>query len=437
MHKTIINILGLLLVSSVVWTASINMPDLGIIPKATGSRPTGGEGDLFTDSTTHRLQYKDNSAWYNLIGPATTDTLTNKTLSGNIAASLQSGTGTITFNTNGAITVPNGTDTLVGRATTDTLTNKSISGSTNTLTNIPMTSATGTLPIANGGTNNGSLSVTNGGIPYLDGSKFVAVSPASASGAILFSNSTTGVPAWGYGTYQAKTSAYTLTGMDSVVKVDSSGGAFNLTLPSAVTYPGKEYSIKSSAVGVNAGVGLATTGGQTISGLASANIILNTVGDSIRIVSDGTNWQVIDWGIYVGAYYTGQPTGTINGSTDNIFPTKTYGDPNGDYATGTGLYTVRYSGYYDFSTQAFITLTAGSFLSVAASITSGAVFCISQLALPSNISNSITQACSAQGVHLNAGNTVQVRFNANGSPAFSSSTPGYSFFSIKMVRPRF
>jgi hypothetical protein len=61
-----------------------------------------------------------------LVGRATTDTLTNKTISGNTATNLVSGAGTITFNTSGTIAVPNATDTLVGRATTDTLTNKTL-----------------------------------------------------------------------------------------------------------------------------------------------------------------------------------------------------------------------------------------------------------------------------------------------------------------------
>lgn len=88
-----------------------------------------------------------------LVGKATTDTLTNKTLTGNTAVNLVSGSGTLVLNTTGTATVPNATDTLVGKATTDTLTNKSISGSTNTITNVSLTTGvTGTLPIGNGGT---------------------------------------------------------------------------------------------------------------------------------------------------------------------------------------------------------------------------------------------------------------------------------------------
>ena len=47
-----------------------------------------------------------------------------------------------TISNTGVLTLPTGTDTLVGRATTDTLTNKTISGSTNTLSNIPESAVT-------------------------------------------------------------------------------------------------------------------------------------------------------------------------------------------------------------------------------------------------------------------------------------------------------
>ena len=56
-----------------------------------------------------------------------TQTLTNKTLTSPVIS---------TITNTGTLTLPTSTDTLVGRATTDTFTNKSISGSTNTLTNI-------------------------------------------------------------------------------------------------------------------------------------------------------------------------------------------------------------------------------------------------------------------------------------------------------------
>jgi len=63
-----------------------------------------------------------------------------------------------TISNTGTLTLPTSTDTLVGRATTDTLTNKSISGSSNTLTNIPNSALTnttvtiGSTSIALGGT---------------------------------------------------------------------------------------------------------------------------------------------------------------------------------------------------------------------------------------------------------------------------------------------
>ncbi len=89
-----------------------------------------------------------------------TQTLTNKTLTSPTISTI--------VNT-GTLTLPTSTDTLVGRATTDTLTNKTISGASNTITNVSLTSGvTGTLPVANGGTgltstpSNGQLDIGNG-----------------------------------------------------------------------------------------------------------------------------------------------------------------------------------------------------------------------------------------------------------------------------------
>lgn len=98
--------------------------------------------------------------------------------------------------TNGAatLTVPTSSDTFVGRATTDTLTNKSISGSSNTFTNIPAATAlTGQVPVANGGT--GLSSVATNGILYGQGSSALAVASAGSQYQSFIAGSG-GVPAF-------------------------------------------------------------------------------------------------------------------------------------------------------------------------------------------------------------------------------------------------
>ena len=76
-----------------------------------------------------------------LVGKATTDTLTNKTLTSPVIASI--------VNT-GTLTLPTSTDTLVGKATTDTLTNKTLTSPTLTTPNInsaPISTVTGAAPL--------------------------------------------------------------------------------------------------------------------------------------------------------------------------------------------------------------------------------------------------------------------------------------------------
>lgn len=160
-------IIGLLFVSAIVTAASNNFPDLRIKPLATGSRPTGSEGQLFTDSTTNRIQYKNNSAWANLVSPATTDTLINKTIDAddNTISDIDNGeikaAAAIAVNKLAALTASravvsdasgfvsaatttsteigyvNGvTSALCGINQSCTLTNKTIDADSNTLTNI-------------------------------------------------------------------------------------------------------------------------------------------------------------------------------------------------------------------------------------------------------------------------------------------------------------
>lgn len=88
-----------------------------------------------------------------LAGISATQTLTNKTISGNTATNFINGAATITL--------PVVTSTLATLAGTETLTNKTISGASNTITNVSLTTGvTGILPKANGGSGQDNSSIT-------------------------------------------------------------------------------------------------------------------------------------------------------------------------------------------------------------------------------------------------------------------------------------
>ena len=85
------------------------------------------------------------------------------------------------------ISLPNATDTLVGRATTDTLTNKSISGSTNTLSNIGNASLTNSAITINGTSVSLGGSVSIGDITAITTAVGSGLSGGGSSGDITLS----------------------------------------------------------------------------------------------------------------------------------------------------------------------------------------------------------------------------------------------------------
>jgi len=93
----------------------------------TGSEPAAATvGRIWWNSTTSLVRVDTGTVLKTLVDTDSTQTLTGKTLTGNTAVNLVSGSGTLTLNTSGTVTLPNATDTLVGKATTDTLTNKTM-----------------------------------------------------------------------------------------------------------------------------------------------------------------------------------------------------------------------------------------------------------------------------------------------------------------------
>jgi hypothetical protein len=87
-----------------------------------------------------------------------------------------------------------------------------------------------------------------------------------------------------------KTAAYTLTASDSVITADATGGAFTVTLPTAVGIAGRAYTVKKIDASANA-VTVGTTSSQTIDGAVTA--ALSARYQFVTVVSDGANWQIV------------------------------------------------------------------------------------------------------------------------------------------------
>lgn len=73
-----------------------------------------------------------------------------------------------------------------------------------------------------------------------------------------------------------------------------SGASFTLTLPVATGNSGKVYEIYHNGTSLTQVYTLQTTGGETIGGIAGGSYALYTNGEKLKIVSDGSNWQILD-----------------------------------------------------------------------------------------------------------------------------------------------
>ena len=84
----------------------------------------------------------------------------------------------------------------------------------------------------------------------------------------------------------SKTTTYTITLDDDVLFGDSSGGAFTMTLPAESSADGRIYTISKTSSDFNA-ITINNNG-------ASSEAKLHTQGETVKLISDGTSWHIID-----------------------------------------------------------------------------------------------------------------------------------------------
>ena len=144
------------------------------------------------------------------------------------------------------------------------------------------------------------------------------------------------------------TTNYTVTSDIGIILCDTTLGNLNVTLPSAVAEAGRRIMVKKVSSDSN-GALLQTVGGQFIDQAGTGGTNLQVINDSVTIVSDGLNWQV------VSRYYQ-QVNGirymAITQSFANAVNTKVlYNGGQARYMTPTAGSALRidYTAYYSIS----------------------------------------------------------------------------------------
>lgn len=132
---------------------------------------------------------------------------------------------------------------------------------------------------------------------------------------------------WGSGSanyaYRSVTTTDTCTNTDDVLML--SGASFTQNLFSAASNTGKVLTIKHNGTSLSQVYTIDGNGSETIGG--ATTYLLYTNGETLKIVSDGTNWQILDH--TTSTDWASNTTMTITGTTSN--PTK--GTINTDYIT--------------------------------------------------------------------------------------------------------
>jgi len=76
--------------------------------------------------------------------------------------------------------------------------------------------------------------------------------------------------------------------LDETYRVVGCDGTFTVTLPPAAQFPDSDYTVKNIGTGV---ITVEGDGSETID--SELNVILNRFGETLRVISDGTEWHIV------------------------------------------------------------------------------------------------------------------------------------------------
>lgn len=212
----------------------------------------------------------------------------------------ETGSGLLVFATSPALTTPS-----LGVATATSINGLTITSSTGTLTitNAKVVSVSNTLTFT--GTDSSSVAFGGGGtVAYTANnlSVFAATSSSqlagvlsdeTGSGLVVFGTTPTlGVPlmnGWREA-FAAKTADYTVTSSDSFVSCDATGGTVTLTLPTAASISGRNYTFKKIDSSANACV-IDGNAAETIDG--AATYVIAQQNDAVTVIATAsTTWNI-------------------------------------------------------------------------------------------------------------------------------------------------
>ena len=260
-------------------------------------------------------------------------------------------------------------------------------------------------------------------------SNLVLAGPSSGSAALPTFRSL--VPADTVYAINNQTASYALTASDQTVAFSTGSSALAATLPTAVGISGKIYNLVKTDTGSGT-VNLTTTSSQTIGGLASTKILLASQNDSIQVVSDGSNWQIIEMNIDVAMRWSN--TSSTVTSTPSIVKFGTNNiDTYEQYSSSTGNYTIVLPGRYQVSASLYILATyAANNSSTIRMYHNGSLY-TSGRAWAGAATNTELAPILSDIVQCAAGDTISIYGVSQGTSPSYDSSPDACFFCVTRI----